>query len=42
MSAIYIFKLTIDWSIEEEMDRKEDPQQNRECILGWFSFHLIM
>ena len=31
MSAIYIFKLTIDWSIEEEMDREEDdPQQNRE------------
>ena len=23
VSAIYIFKLTIDWSIEEEMDRKE-------------------
>ena len=27
MSAIYIFKLTIDWSIEEEMDREEEPQQ---------------
>ena len=23
VSAIYIFKLTIDWSIEEEMDREE-------------------
>ena len=32
VAAIYIFKLTIDWSIEEEMDREEDPQQNRECI----------
>lgn len=27
VSAIYIFKLTIDWSIEEEMDRVEHPQQ---------------
>lgn len=27
VSAIYIFKLTIDWSIEEEMDREEHPQQ---------------
>ena len=23
VSAIYIFKLTIDWSIEEEMDREQ-------------------
>ena len=28
VSAIYIFKLTIDWSIEEEMDRVEHPQQS--------------
>ena len=27
VSAIYIFKLTIDWSIEEEMDRVEHPKQ---------------
>ena len=30
MSAIYIFKLTIDWSIEEQMDREEEDPNRTE------------
>ena len=33
VSAIYIFKLTIDWSIEEEMDREEEPQPIRRFVI---------